>query len=57
MHLAYNNPLLIGLYYNILYKAKGKDILIFNKDNFKRAIRTLDLFIKIKGRDKLFITF
>ena len=57
MHLAYSNPLLIGLYYNILYKAKGKDILIFNKDNFKRAIKTLDLFARIKGKDKLFITF
>jgi hypothetical protein len=41
----------------MLYKAKGKDILIFNKDNFKRAIKTLDLFAKIKRRDKLFITF
>jgi hypothetical protein len=57
MHLAYNNLLLIGLYYNVLYKAKGEDILIFNKDNFKRAIKTLDLFIRIKGGDKLFITF
>jgi hypothetical protein len=57
MHLAYNNPLLIGLYYNMLYKAKGEDILIFNKDNFKYTIKTLDLFIRIKGRDKLFITF
>jgi hypothetical protein len=57
MHLAYSNLLLISLYYNILYKAKGEDILIFNKDNFKRAIRTLDLFIRIKGGDKLFITF
>jgi hypothetical protein len=57
MHLAYNNPLLISLYYNMLYKAKGEDILIFNKDNFKRIIRTLDLFIRIKRGDKLFITF
>jgi hypothetical protein len=57
MHLAYNNPLLISLYYNMLYKAKGEDILIFNKDNFKRAIKTLDLFVKIKRGDKLFITF
>jgi hypothetical protein len=57
MHLAYNNLLLIGLYYNILYKAKKEDILIFNKDNFKCAIRTLNLFARIKGRDKLFITF
>jgi hypothetical protein len=57
MHLAYSNPLLIGLYYNVLYKAKGEDILIFNKDNFKRAIKTLDLFARIKGGDKLFITF
>jgi hypothetical protein len=57
MHLAYSNPLLIGLYYNMLYKAKGKDILIFNKDNFKHAIKTLDLFARIKRRDKLFITF
>jgi hypothetical protein len=57
MHLAYSNLLLIGLYYNILYKAKGEDILIFNKDNFKYAIKTLDLFIRIKRRDKLFITF
>ena len=57
MHLAYSNPLLISLYYNILYKAKRKDILIFNKDNFKRAIKTLDLFARIKGGDKLFITF
>jgi hypothetical protein len=57
MHLTYNNPLLISLYYNVLYKAKGEDILISNKDNFKRAIRTLDLFARIKRRDKLFITF
>jgi hypothetical protein len=41
----------------MLYKAKGKDILISNKDNFKRAIKTLDLFARIKRRDKLFITF
>jgi hypothetical protein len=57
MHLAYSNLLLIGLYYNMLYKAKGEDILISNKDNFKRAIKTLDLFARIKGGDKLFITF
>jgi hypothetical protein len=57
MHLTYNNPLLISLYYNMLYKVKGEDILIFNKDNFKRTIKTLDLFAKIKGKDKLFITF
>jgi hypothetical protein len=57
MHLAYSNPLLIGLYYNMLYKARREDILIFNKDNFKRAIKTLDLFARIKGGDKLFITF
>jgi hypothetical protein len=57
MHLAYNNLLLIGLYYNMLYKAKREDILIFNKDNFKRAIKTLDLFVRIKRGDKLFITF
>jgi hypothetical protein len=41
----------------MLYKAKREDILIFNKDNFKRAIKTLNLFAKIKRRDKLFITF
>jgi hypothetical protein len=57
MHLVYSNPLLIGLYYNVLYKAKGENILIFNKDNFKCAIRILDLFARIKRRDKLFITF
>jgi hypothetical protein len=57
MHLAYNNPLLISLYYNMLYKAKGENILISNKDNFKRTIKTLNLFARIKGRDKLFITF
>ena len=57
MHLAYSNPLLIGLYYNVLYKAKGEDILIFNKDNFKRAIKMLNLFARIKGGDKLFRTF
>ena len=57
MHLAYSNLLLIGLYYNVLYKAKGEDILIFNEDNFKCAIKMLDLFARIKGRDKLFITF
>jgi len=57
MHLAYSNPLLISLYYNVLYKAKREDILIFNKNNFKRAIKTLDLFTRIKRRDKLFITF
>jgi hypothetical protein len=47
----------MGLYYNMLYKAKGEDILIFNKDNFKRTIKTLNLFIRIKRGDKLFITF
>jgi hypothetical protein len=57
MHLTYNNLLLISFYYNVLYKARGEDILIFNKDNFKYVIRTLDLFAKIKGGDKLFITF
>jgi hypothetical protein len=57
MHLAYSNPLLISLYYNVLYKAKGEDILIFNEDNFKYTIKTLDLFIRIKRGDKLFITF
>jgi hypothetical protein len=57
MHLAYSNSLLISLYYNMPYKAKGKDILIFNEDNFKRAIKTLDLFARIKRGDKLFITF
>jgi hypothetical protein len=35
MHLAYSNLLLIILYYNILYKAKGEDILIFNKQCVK----------------------
>jgi hypothetical protein len=49
--------LLISLYYNILYKAKGEDILISNKDNFKYTIKILDLFARIKGGDKLFITF
>ena len=39
------------------YKTKREDILIFNKDNFKCAIKTLDLFARIKGRNKLFITF
>jgi hypothetical protein len=57
MHLTYNNPLLISFYYNMLYKARGEDILIFNKDNFKRAIKILDLFARIKRGDKLFITF
>jgi hypothetical protein len=57
MHLAYNNLLLISLYYNMLYKAKGENILISNKDNFKCAIKTLNLFAKIKEKDKLFITF
>jgi hypothetical protein len=57
MHLAYSNPLLISLYYNVLYKAKGEDILISNKDNFKRAIKILNLFARIKRGDKLFITF
>ena len=57
MHLAYNNPLLIGLYYNVLYRARREDILIFNKDNFKCAIRILNLFARIKGGDKLFMTF
>jgi hypothetical protein len=41
----------------MLYRAKRENILIFNKDNFKRAIKTLDLFARIKRRDKLFITF
>jgi hypothetical protein len=57
MHLAYNNLLLISLYYNVLYKAKGEDILISNKDNFKCAIKTLNLFARIKRGNKLFITF
>jgi hypothetical protein len=57
MHLMYSNLLLISLYYNVLYKAKGEDILISNKDNFKYAIKILDLFIRIKGGNKLFITF
>jgi hypothetical protein len=57
MHLAYSNLLLIGLYYNVLYKAKREDILIFNKDNFKHTIKTLNLFVKIKRGDKLFVTF
>ena len=57
MHLAYSNPLLISLYYNVLYKAKREDILIFNEDDFKRAIKTLNLFTRIKRGDKLFITF
>jgi len=57
MHLTYSNLLLISLYYNMLYKAKREDILIFNKNNFKRAIKTLNLFTRIKGGDKLFITF
>jgi hypothetical protein len=41
----------------VLYRAKGEDILIFNEDNFKYTIKILDLFARIKGRDKLFITF
>jgi hypothetical protein len=41
----------------MLYKAKREDILIFNKDSFKRTIKTLDLFARIKRRNKLFITF
>jgi hypothetical protein len=41
----------------MLYKAKGEDILISNKDNFKCIIKTLNLFARIKGEDKLFITF
>jgi hypothetical protein len=57
MHLAYSNLPLISLYYNVLYKAKGENILISNKDNFKRAIKMLDLFARIKREDKLFITF
>jgi hypothetical protein len=57
MHLAYNNPLLMGLYYNVLYKAKREDILISNKDNFKYTIKMLNLFARIKRGDKLFITF
>jgi hypothetical protein len=47
----------MGLYYNMLYKAKREDILISNKDNFKHAIKTLNLFARIKRGDKLFITF
>jgi len=49
--------LLISLYYNMLYKSKGEDILIFNKDNFKYIVKTLNLFARIKEEDKLFITF
>jgi hypothetical protein len=41
----------------MLYKAKGEDILIFNKDNFKYIIKTLNLFARIERGDKLFITF
>ena len=57
MHLTYSNLLLISLYYNMLYKSKGEDILIFNKDNFKYIVKTLNLFARIKEEDKLFITF
>jgi hypothetical protein len=57
MHLTYSNLLLISLYYNMLYKARREDILIFNKDNFKRTIKTLNLFARIKRGNKLFITF
>ena len=57
MHLAYNNPLLISFYYNMLYKTKRENILISNKDNFKSAIKMLNLFARIKGGDKLFMTF
>jgi len=54
MHLAYNN-LVICLSYNILYKVKREDILIFTKDKFKRAIQVLNLFARDKGGDILFI--
>jgi len=41
----------------MLYKTKRENILISNKDNFKRAIKMLNLFARIKGGDKLFRTF
>jgi hypothetical protein len=43
------------LSYNILYKIKGEDILIFTKDKFKCAIKVLNLFARDKGEDMLFI--
>jgi hypothetical protein len=54
VHLAYSN-LAMRFSYNILYKVKGEDILIFTKDKFKRAIKVLNLFARDKGRDMLFI--
>ena len=56
MHLAYNN-LVMRLSYNILYKVKGEDILIFTEDKFKRAIKVLNLFIRDARGDILFINF
>ena len=43
------------LFYNILYRVKGEDILISTKDKFKRAIKVLNLFARDKGKDMLFI--
>jgi hypothetical protein len=56
VHLAYNN-LLMRLFYNILYKVEGEDILISTEDKFKRIIKVLNLFARDKGRDILFINF
>jgi ABC-type uncharacterized transport system involved in gliding motility auxiliary subunit len=54
MHLVYNN-LAMRLFYNILYKVKGKDILISIKNKFKCTIKVLNLFVRDKERDILFI--
>jgi hypothetical protein len=54
MHSAYSN-LAMRLFYNILYKVKREDILISIKDNFKCAIKVLNLFARDKGRELLFI--
>jgi predicted nucleic acid-binding Zn-ribbon protein len=45
------------LSYNILYKVKREDILIFIKNEFRYAIKVLNLFAKDKRRDILFINF
>jgi ABC-type uncharacterized transport system involved in gliding motility auxiliary subunit len=54
MHLVYNN-LAMRLFYNILYKVKGKDILISIKNKFKCTIKVLNLFVRDKEGDILFI--
>ena len=57
MYIEYS-ILPLGLFYDMLQGEgdRGEEIKVFNKDNFKRVVRTLDLYIRAKGGgDKLFI--